>query len=137
MRVTFNQVRDGLTAINTAAEQFADAQWQVSTGLRVRQASDDPVGAKIAIADHAAIGSLDAYSKTADSTISRLTVADSMLSDIVNKISAAQTTVLSVQGSQTSQSQRESAATAIQGAFAFVTRHSQAALSSACLRFRR
>ena len=76
MRVTFNQVRDGLTAINTASEQFADAQWQVSTGLRVRQPSDDPVAAQRAINDQASLDEIDAYKSVSDSASSRLVAMD-------------------------------------------------------------
>jgi flagellar hook-associated protein 3 FlgL len=58
---------------------------------------------------------MDAYTKTADSTSSRLTVADSMLTEIINKITAAQTSATSAQGSITSQSQRDAAAATLQG----------------------
>ena len=71
MRVTFNAVRDGLVGINTAAEQFAEAQWQVSSGKRVRVPSDDPLSAQRAIQDQADINNLDAYTQASDSATSR------------------------------------------------------------------
>ena len=53
MRVTFNQLRDGITQINAAAEEFAQAQWQVSSGLRLRAPSDDPAAAQRSVLDQA------------------------------------------------------------------------------------
>ncbi|MEP7305632.1 MAG: flagellin [Acidobacteriota bacterium] len=116
MRVTFSQsFRNAASDTNLAAEQLAAAQRQVSSGKRINKPSDDPAGANSAIAGHAAIGAIDAYTQTADSTTSRLTVVDSMLSDIINKITAAQTAAASARGSVTSQSQRDAAAANLQG----------------------
>jgi len=116
MRVTFSQsFRNAATDTNLAAEQLAAAQRQVSSGRRINKPSDDPAGTNSAITDHAAIGAIDAYTQTADSTTSRLTVVDSMLSDIINKITAAQTAAASARGSVTSQSQRDAAAANLQG----------------------
>jgi flagellar hook-associated protein 3 FlgL len=116
MRITFDQsFRNIESDTNRAAEQLAAAQRQVSSGHRINKPSDDPAGASFAIAGHAAIGALDAYTRTADSTTSRLTVADSMLSDMINKITAAQTAAASARGSSTSQSQRDAAAANLQG----------------------
>jgi flagellar hook-associated protein 3 FlgL len=111
VRVTFSaSFRDASTEINRTADQLAAAQRQVSSGLRISKPSDDPAGASAAIADHAALGALDAYTQTADAATSRLTVVDSALTDIVNKITAAQTAAISAQGSSQSQSQRDAAA---------------------------
>ena len=116
MRITFSQsYRDAQSDTNLAAEALAAAQRQVSSGHRINKPSDDPAGMNVAIADHAAVGTLDAYTKTADSTTSRLTVADSMLSDIIDKITAAQSAAVSAQGSQATQGQRDAAAAALQG----------------------
>ncbi len=115
MRVTFNQVRDGLTAINTAAEQFATAQWQVSSGLRVRQPSDDPVAAQRAINDQATVDELDAYKSVSDSASSRLVAMDSSLSNMIEKIQDALVALQSAQGSTATQTVRDAAATTFEG----------------------
>jgi flagellar hook-associated protein 3 FlgL len=116
MRVTFTQSYRNTTAdINQAAERLALAQAQVSSGRRISKPSDDPAGASSAIASHAALGVIDAYTRTADSATSRMTVADSMLSDIIDKITAAQTTAIGARGSEMSQGQRDAAAAALQG----------------------
>ncbi|MFI5179430.1 MAG: hypothetical protein ACHQO8_12745 [Vicinamibacterales bacterium] len=103
MRITFNAVRDGLSAIKTASEQFADAQWQVSSGRRVRVPSDDPASAEKAINDQAEISSIDAYTKSSDSASSRLSVLDSVLGDVVSRITQAQTTAQSAHGNTANQ----------------------------------
>ncbi len=115
MRVTFNQVRDGLTAINTAAEQFAEAQWQVSTGLRVRQPSDDPVLAQRAINDQASIDELDAYKGVSDSASSRLVAMDSTLGNMIEKIQDALVALQRAQGSTATQVVRDGAAATFDG----------------------
>jgi flagellar hook-associated protein 3 FlgL len=115
MRVTFSaSFRDAVAEISRTAEQLAEAQHQVSSGRRINTPSDDPAGTSAAITDRATLGTLDAYTKTADTATSRLTVVDSALSDIINKITAAQTAVASARGSATSQSQRDAAATNLQ-----------------------
>jgi flagellar hook-associated protein 3 FlgL len=103
-----------VTEISRTAEQLADAQHQVSSGRRIRRPSDDPSGSSAAVSDHASLGALEAYTKTADSATARLTVADSTLSDIINKIMAAQSAAISAQGSVTPQSQRDAAAASLQ-----------------------
>jgi uncharacterized protein YdbL (DUF1318 family) len=110
MRVTFNQMRDGLDAINTAAEQLADAQWQVATGYRVRVPSDDPDAAQRAILEQANMDRLDAYKAVADSASSRLTALDTTLGNIVDKITEALTALQSSLGSTATQPVRDAAA---------------------------
>jgi flagellar hook-associated protein 3 FlgL len=115
MRATFNAVRDGLVAINTAAEQFAEAQWQVSSGKRVRVPSDDPLSAQRAVQDQADITQLDAYTQASDSASSRLSAMDSTLGDVVNQLTQALTAAQSARGSAVNQTTRDAAALTLQG----------------------
>jgi flagellar hook-associated protein 3 FlgL len=115
MRVTFNSIRDGLDAINTAAEQFASAQWQVSSGRRLRTSSDDPISAQSAVNDKAEIATLDSYSRASDSAVSRLSMLDSVLGDVVDKLTQALATVQSARGSTVSASGRAAAADMLTG----------------------
>jgi flagellar hook-associated protein 3 FlgL len=115
MRVTFNSIRDGLDAINTAAEQFATAQWQVSSGRRLRTSSDDPISAQSAVNDKAEIGTLDSYSRASDSAVSRLSMLDSVLGDVVDKITQALTAVQGARGSTVSASGRAAASEMLTG----------------------
>jgi flagellar hook-associated protein 3 FlgL len=109
MRVTFNSIRDGLEAINIASEQFATAQWQVSSGRRLRTSSDDPIAAQSAVNDKAEIATLDSYSRASDSATSRLAMLDSVLGDVVDKITQALTTVQGARGSTVTASGRAAA----------------------------
>lgn len=116
MRVVFSaQFRQISEEINRTAADLANAQNLVSSGRRIQKPSDDPAGASSSVTDHAALGALDAYTKTTDSATSRLTVVDTTLSDIVNKLEAAQTAVMSARGSSVSQSRRDAAAANLQG----------------------
>lgn len=110
MRVTFNQLRDGMNAINTAASQLASAQRQVATGKRVQVPSDDPGAAQRSVLDQAAIDEMDAYKNVSDSANSRLSALDSALGDIVDKIAQARTALQSSLGSTATASIREAAA---------------------------
>lgn len=115
MRVTFNAVRDGLAGINTAAAQFADAQWQVSSGKRVRVPSDDPLSAQRAVQDQASLSQLDAYTQASDSATSKLGAMDSTLTDIINQLTRGLTAVQSARGSAVSQATRDASALTLQG----------------------
>lgn len=115
MRVTFNQLHDGITRINAAAEEFAAAQWQVSSGLRLRSPSDDPAAAQRSILEQASIDAFDAYTSVSGSASARLTALDSTLGSIGDKITAALTAVQSSVGSTATQSVRDAAAIALKG----------------------
>jgi flagellar hook-associated protein 3 FlgL len=116
VRVIFSdQFRDAANAINTTATKLAEAQQQVSSGRRIFKPSDDPSGTAAAITDHASLNLIDAYTQTADTATSRLTVMDSTLSDIINKFAAAQTAATAARGSSQTQSQRDAAAATLQG----------------------
>jgi flagellar hook-associated protein 3 FlgL len=111
MRVTFAAtMRDTYEGIQSAAERMLGFQRQVSTGVRVQQPSDDPSAAATVITEKAAAASYQQYTQTGDSAQSRLTVADTLLSDVIDKLSAARTVILSVQGSETTDAQKESGA---------------------------
>jgi len=111
MRLTFAaSMRDTYDGIATAAERMIKYQRQVSTGIRVAQPSDDPSATATAISEKAAHASYEQYVQAGDSAESRLSVADTLLSDIIDKLSAARTAILSAQGSETTDAQRENGA---------------------------
>jgi len=116
MRLTFNSIRDGLDAINAASEQFAAAQWQVSSGRRLRTSSDDPLSAQGAVNDQAELGTLDSYSRASDSAVSRLAMVDVVLGDMVDKITQALTAAQSARGSAVTPSARAAASDALMSA---------------------
>ena len=115
MRVTFNHLREGIQQINAAAEDFAQAQWQVSTGLRLRAPSDDPAAAQRAVLDQASIDALDAYKSVSGAASTRLTALDTTLDGLGEKITAALTALQGSLGSTATQSVRDAAAITFQG----------------------
>jgi flagellar hook-associated protein 3 FlgL len=116
MRITFaSQFRDGAAGIQKASEQLLEAQRQVSTGKRLDKISVDPSGSATAIAERNALGAVEQYERTSDSTASRLKVIDTVLSDIVDKLTKAQTSAMAGQGSTKNTVQRESAAQELRG----------------------
>ncbi len=110
MRVVFNtSFSNGLRAINAAADSLTDAQRQLATGRRVGRPSDDPLGTANSIGEHHTGARVDAYTGTSDAANSRLGIADSVLSDIVSQLTAAQAAALASRGSFQNQSQRDAA----------------------------
>lgn len=91
MRVTFDSVfRNSMFDINRTAEEMARRQREVSSGHRIDVASDDPSGMSVTIAEKAETATLDYYLKANDSVESRLTVVDTVLSDVIRQITNAQ-----------------------------------------------
>lgn len=116
MRVTFgSQYRDAQTSIETAAGRLLDLQNEVASGKRISKASDDPAGAAAASSVRAQLGSVEQYQRAADNVSSRLTVVDTVMSDIVDKLTAAQSAATSGRGSSLTSTQRESAAKTLEG----------------------
>ncbi len=115
MRITFDATfRDGVDAINRAAEDLARAQQQVSTGKRINHPSDDPAGNASAMSQNSALAQIDVYTRAADAATNRLSIADSVLNDIVNQLQAAQTAALAASGSNVSSSQRNASVARLQ-----------------------
>lgn len=116
MRVTFQAAhREATAGINKANERLLEFQRQVSTSKRVEKPSDDPSAAAAAAVERSRLGGIDRYSQAADSALSRLSVADTVLSDIVEQLTAAQSTVLSARGTTQTQLQRDARALALEG----------------------
>ncbi|MBI4475692.1 MAG: hypothetical protein HY654_00875 [Acidobacteria bacterium] len=117
MRVTFaTAFRNGLADLQQAAEELANRQRQVSSGRRVQAPSDDPAAARRIVAEQNEWAALDQYARAADSVGSRLTIVDTILSDIIDKVIVAKTAAAGTVGSQVSASQREAAALAVEAA---------------------
>jgi flagellar hook-associated protein 3 FlgL len=111
MRLTFAAtMRESYEGIQAAAERMIKFQRQVSTGIKVAVPSDDPSATSTVITEKAAKATYEQYTQSGDSAESRLAVADTLLSDIIDKLSAARTAILSVQGSETTPAQRENGA---------------------------
>lgn len=111
MRITNNATFLRSAAdLERASERLADWQQQVSSGRRVNAPSDDPAAAAAGVRERDQIAVQDQYSEAADSASSRLTVIDTVMSDILLRLTDARTAILSAQGSLVTPAQREAAA---------------------------
>ncbi len=110
MRVIFDVIRDGLQSVNQAAREFQDANRQVASGRRLSAPSDDPLGARQAVNEHATLGRIDAYTRAGDAAGARLAVVDTMLAGYVDKITAAVVAGQSARGSHATPTSRAAAA---------------------------
>jgi flagellar hook-associated protein 3 FlgL len=111
MRIVFSTAFDDITrAMQQSADSLAEAQRQVSTGLRISKPSDDPFGAAASVTEHAVQDRLDAYTSAGDAASYRLTLADNVMTDMVNQLTSAQSTALSARGSEIPQSTRDTIA---------------------------
>jgi flagellar hook-associated protein 3 FlgL len=110
MRVTFNgSFTDGTTEVMRTAAAVAEAQRRVASGRRINTPSDDPTGTASVVVDRATMARMDAYTSTANVALSRLSVADVALADIVNQISAARVSALGARGTTQTATQRAAA----------------------------
>ena len=110
MRVIFDVLRDGLSALNAARTQMETARSQVSTGKRVVAPSDDPLATQQVVGEYAALGAIDAYRRSADSAAARLAATDTVLNGIVDKLTASITAAMSGRGSTKQPAERAAAA---------------------------
>ena len=111
MRVTFNSIHQDATAgLARANERLMDYQKQVSTGLRISKPSDDPSATATTIVERAGIATTERYTRAADSVGSRLSVVDTVLDDLINKLTAAQTAIMTARGTTATPATRDAAA---------------------------
>src|SRR5690349_7028768 len=116
MRIAFQtSYRNSLADIQQTSEDLAKYQRQVSSGKRLELSSDDPTAAATAVGEHAEIGTIDQYIKAADSVGSRLSVIDTVLSDIVDQLTKAQASAVGALGTTATAAQRESIANDLEG----------------------
>ena len=116
MRISFQTgFRHALSDIQRTSEELARRQREVSSGLRLQAPSDDPTGAVGAVTEHAALGAIDRYARAADSVSARLTVVDTVLGDIVEKLTQAQAVATGALGDTPTTAQREAAARELAG----------------------
>ncbi len=116
MRVTFNTAfRNGVRDINRAAEEMLRRQHEVSSQRRVHVPSDDPSAASAIVGERNQMRSVDQYVNASNSVESRLQVADTVLSDIIKNLTAAQTTAAAGRSTVLSETQRQALALEMRG----------------------
>lgn len=111
VRIVFNTTfEEGTRAISRASENLADAQRQVASGRRLNQISDDPLGATAAVSEHTTLARIDAYTGASEAAAYRLGLADAVLTDVIEQLTAAQSLALGARGSAATQPQRDAVA---------------------------
>lgn len=115
MRVTFNTLNNGLDAINSAADQFANAQWQVSSGKRLRHLSTDPAGAQRAVVERTELATIDSYQRAGSAATTRLAALDQTLGDMIDQVIRARVAASSGRPDVASPESRTAAATTLRG----------------------
>jgi flagellar hook-associated protein 3 FlgL len=117
MRVTFGSIfRNGIADINRTAEELAVRQREVSSGRRIHRPSDDPSAMASAMGERAEMAVLDQFTQTTDSVDSRLSVADSVYTDVINRLTNVQTRAAGGRSTILTQTQRDALAGEIRGA---------------------
>ncbi len=108
MRTTFNSsFLQSAADLSRTSVELARRQREVSSGRRLNTASDDPSAASGSVREHSEMAALDRYDQTADTANARLSVADSVLSDMLDQLTNAKTTILAAQGSPVTDDQRD------------------------------
>jgi flagellar hook-associated protein 3 FlgL len=116
MRISFQSgYRNALADLARTSEDLARYQREVSSGRRVAVPSHDPTAAAGAVSERAEMGTLDQYLRAADSVSARLAVIDTVLGDVVSKLTQAQAVVAGAMGNTATVAQREAAARELAG----------------------
>ena len=114
MRVA-NLVPDVEYNIQQSNQALATAEQQVATGQRVNQPSDDPAASANLVTSLAASASVDQYTSNIGAVTSQLQTADSAISSVVTNLTSAISLGTEGGTGTTSDSQRQSIATQVQG----------------------
>jgi flagellar hook-associated protein 3 FlgL len=116
MRVTFNTLfRNTLRDVQRTAADYARAQQQVSSGIKLQRPSDNPSAAGTALTERAEIRALDRYKSATDSVESRLLVVDTVLDDVIRSVTSAQTRAGAGRSTVLTAEQRDALALDVEG----------------------
>jgi len=116
MRTTFNSsFIISASDLARTAEDLAKRQAEVSSGRRISKSSDDPSASSGSVHEHAEMAALDRYAQTADTANARLSIVDSVLSDMLDQLTTAKTTILNARGTNVTDTQRAALADQLSG----------------------
>lgn len=116
MRITFGSgYESAMVDLNQAAEALQLAQQQVSSGKRLQLPSDDPSAMAASIRERGEIATIDQYTGAADSVDSRVSVIDTVFSDLIRQLTTARASAAGAIGSVQSEAQREATARDLEG----------------------
>jgi flagellar hook-associated protein 3 FlgL len=112
-----SSVLDGITQSDAA---FQTAEQQLSTGLRVNQASDDPAAAAAYTQNQTALAAVDQYTTNTSSALSMAQTASSALSSVVSLLTQAVTLGTAAATPVSESSEKSSLAAEAQGILASI-----------------
>ena len=116
MRVTLtSNLRDAQAQLQQIEQQIATRSRELASGRRLNALSDDPSASAGAVVERGELSRIDSYARAADSVDARLSVTDSLLSDVILQITAAQTVTAGARGSTVTATQRNALATQLEG----------------------
>lgn len=116
MRISSNSdYLNAMAGIEKAAAELARWQARVASGRRVNSPADDPAAAARSVEEHAEIGNLEQYARTTELAATRLSAVDSVLSDIVARLTAARASATAALGTGATQASREAVARELEG----------------------
>jgi flagellar hook-associated protein 3 FlgL len=116
MRVTFQSTfRNGLFDVGNAAEAYANKSTQVSSGKRIQAPADDPSAFSGGVRERTEMAALDTFISSGDNANSRLSVADSVLSNFISDIESAQSAGAAGRSTVLTSAQRDATALQIRG----------------------
>jgi flagellar hook-associated protein 3 len=101
-------------AMQQSQQNLADAEQQVSTGLRVNKLSDDPSASANLVTSLASSASVDQYTSNVSSVLPRMQTADSAISSIVTSLNSAMTLGVSGASSNGVTATKQSIATQVE-----------------------
>ena len=111
MRVPFNAgLREAEAQVARVESQFLARQRELTSGRRLNALSDDPHGAASAVAQRSTEAKLDSYTRAVGSVEAKLTLADTVLNDVVSKVTAALSTAAGAKTTEKTPDQQEAIA---------------------------
>ncbi len=115
MRITSSMMSENiLNSLQKNTESLMKAQTVVSSGLKINQPSDDPVGMAAALNYNATISSVNQYTANIKQAETTLNVADSTLSGVSNLLTQAKQIALQMVNGTMSATDRSNAASQVQ-----------------------
>ena len=116
MRVPLNAaVRDAQAQLQRAEEQMASRTRELASGRRLNSLSDDPSSSVGAIISRAQVGRIDSYARATDSVEARLSIVDSVFSDVITQLTGALTATIAARGTEVQPGAREAYAISLEG----------------------
>lgn len=116
MRIsTANAYDASIARLTQHARELSDAQDQISSLKRVNRASDDPSAAARAERATASLQRLEANQRAVDTSLSRMTMAESALGDSIDLLQRARELMMSAGNASYSDSERNALAVELRG----------------------